>query len=134
MQTRRVCYDHGARKLVLRRTTSVNVGGETTGRRAHQPHGAFVVAKLLVETPTVSSRLVKPVVSDSVVATARDEQSDKGEMYIDYLIVMRISLSQNHCNRSSNLQQEEPVRVSIDQLGYVSKALVTPTPTYQSSS
>jgi hypothetical protein len=73
MQTRRVCYDHGAQKLVLRRTTSVDVGGETSGRRAHQPHGALVVAKLLVETPTVSSRLIKSVVLDAVVATPRDE-------------------------------------------------------------
>jgi hypothetical protein len=66
MRTRRVYYDHGLQILVLRRTTSVDVCSETKGRRADQPQEGFVVAKLLVGTPTPAGDSVSECISIEV--------------------------------------------------------------------
>jgi hypothetical protein len=63
---RRVCYDHELRKLVLRRTTSVDVGGETKGRCDHQPQEGFLVAKLSVGAPTSAGCIVNECMSIDV--------------------------------------------------------------------
>jgi hypothetical protein len=64
MRTRRVYYDHGLRNLVLRRTTSVDVGGETNPRSLRSSASRrFVVAKLLVGTPTPAGGSVSDCIS-----------------------------------------------------------------------
>ena len=57
MRTRRVCYGYEPQELVLRRTTSVDVGGETKACCDYQPQEGFVAAKLLVDRPTTASDL-----------------------------------------------------------------------------
>ena len=59
METRRVGDDYGLQRMVLRRTTSVDVGDETRDCCARQPQEGFVVAKLLVSTPTSAGSLIR---------------------------------------------------------------------------
>jgi len=66
MPTRRVCYDRESQEPVLRRTTSVDVGGETKACCALQPQEGFVSAKLLVDLPMAISGLSSELPRDVI--------------------------------------------------------------------